>query len=455
MLHERTDPHSPRSFKRIVQLAVVGLALAGLTACGGGNGEPPPGGEPPPACPQGQVRGDDGQCMPEMPGEGGGGEIPITRATKSCLFPVSGGSGLGGLCLGPVDLNCSETSSQVNPILIGLVGAQAQLSPPSELQQCPTSGSEYRTIVECRPPAPAASMFHYWTEARGAQYIEADRTGCESVGASSFHIHKQQQQQPQPEPEPEPTGNMFTFTATDACNDGRPVEYRLFEQIGDVTPSSRRHPGGNQFFVTRDLGQAGTTRIPCQAGTNICYGGQIQGTSSHFGVGMDGSRGCTGCCRSCGSTRMERFGCPQQQPQPEPTTQTQYSALYWGRVEVSRNNWSYSWAFGSGTSASAAESDAKRQCESGFRGNCERKIPGYANACGAIAVSECPEGCGSPAFGYGADRLRREAEDEAVRVCERGATTALTRGTCRVATGRERHSRQLTTGVQCVGTAAQ
>ena len=38
MLRERTDSASPRSFKRIARLAMVGIALAGLTGCGGGGG---------------------------------------------------------------------------------------------------------------------------------------------------------------------------------------------------------------------------------------------------------------------------------------------------------------------------------------------------------------------------------------------------------------------------------
>ena len=236
-----------------------------------------------------------------MPGGGGGGEMRITRATKSCHLPISG---VGGLCMGslPRDLNCSDISTQANQYLASF-GQGAVYSSPRELQQCPTSGSEYRTIVECRLPAPGGGIFYYWTEALDAESIEALRTGCELVDGTSFHTHKQQQ----PEPEPEP--DTFTLTNTDTCNDGRPVEFRLFEQIGDVTPSSRRHPGGNQVLVTRELGQAGITRISCQAGTNICYGGRVRGTSNYFGVGVDGSEGCTDCCTPCGSTRTVRFGC--------------------------------------------------------------------------------------------------------------------------------------------------
>ena len=73
LLREMTSSALAHSFKRFARLAVVGLALAGLAACGGGGGgsstpaEETPTPTPPPACPQGQVRGDDGQCMAEIP----------------------------------------------------------------------------------------------------------------------------------------------------------------------------------------------------------------------------------------------------------------------------------------------------------------------------------------------------------------------------------------------------
>ena len=38
MLHERTDSTASRTFKRTARLALLGIALAGLTACGGGGG---------------------------------------------------------------------------------------------------------------------------------------------------------------------------------------------------------------------------------------------------------------------------------------------------------------------------------------------------------------------------------------------------------------------------------
>ena len=75
MLREMMSSAFAHSFKRFAKLAMVGLALAGLTACGGGGGGDP---EPGP-CPQGQVRGDDGQCRTPT-------EMTITPTTGGDSF---------------------------------------------------------------------------------------------------------------------------------------------------------------------------------------------------------------------------------------------------------------------------------------------------------------------------------------------------------------------------------
>ena len=146
---------------------------------------------------------------------------------------------------------------------------------------------------------------------------------------------------------------------------------------------------------------------------------------------------------------------PPTAPSPAPAATT-YGALYWGREEGVA---SFTWAFGSGTSASEAERDAERECErlSRIRGICEVGLRGYANACGVIAVSECPsQRCVNPASASRVDVIQRDAEAQAIRACETTARIEdFSAGTCRVATGRERYTRELSPGVHCVGTARQ
>lgn len=126
-----------------------------------------------------------------------------------------------------------------------------------------------------------------------------------------------------------------------------------------------------------------------------------------------------------------------------PPTSASYASFYWGR---SGRGWA--WGSGTGSSASAAETDADRRCESGGV-SCNRALRGYTNACGALAVSECPSSsCRQPALGAAVDASRQQAETEAIGACERGTSaSAGTRGTCRIATGRNGNP-----AVLCIGT---
>ena len=75
MLRKRTDSASARSFKRIAQLTLVGIALAGLAACGGGGGgSSTPAKDPTPA--------PDPASTPTPP------EIPITPAPTDVPPPT-------------------------------------------------------------------------------------------------------------------------------------------------------------------------------------------------------------------------------------------------------------------------------------------------------------------------------------------------------------------------------
>ena len=104
----------------------------------------------------------------------------------------------------------------------------------------------------------------------------------------------------------------LTWSVEDGCNDGRNVEYRFYEQRNGAG-TGRHWPGGNNLYVTsgfdRTIEHSG---LACGPGISICLGGEIDGTRASFGVGLDGTEGCTGCCYPCGATtRVFRFGCPR------------------------------------------------------------------------------------------------------------------------------------------------
>ena len=62
---------------------------------------------------------------------------------------------------------------------------------------------------------------------------------------------------------------------------------------------------GNQWPTTTTVwslkdSEPHTVRITCQVNEQICYGAWVRGSNSaYWGVGKDGSAGCTNCCYRC------------------------------------------------------------------------------------------------------------------------------------------------------------
>ena len=108
---------------------------------------------------------------------------------------------------------------------------------------------------------------------------------------------------------------------------------------------------------------------------------------------------------------------------------------------VNFHTYAYSWAFGNGNSAGAAERAALSACSQGFNGVCYVTIRGYSRGCAAHAQSAEPRGEGFPSWGayYSTEKLtyasvRARVEAAAIDLCEAGIISSL-RGTCRIARG--------------------
>ncbi len=116
---------------------------------------------------------------------------------------------------------------------------------------------------------------------------------------------------------------------------------------------------------------------------------------------------------------------------------TQYGALALGGNEAS-----FAWAFRVGATAKEAEQSALNRCRDLLGRSCH--AASFANACGAIARSEChrDQGCLRPGYGDGYGKTRAEAEAAAIRSCNQRGDG------CRVDT-----SAQGEAGALCVGTA--
>ena len=87
---------------------------------------------------------------------------------------------------------------------------------------------------------------------------------------------------------------------------------------------------------------------------------------------------------------------------------------------------------GSGSSAQAAEIEAKARCEHAIGASCQVALRGYTNACGAFSSSDTAPPTIRAAFhGFGMSESRQEAKNLARQDCERKAEGTAVSGTCR------------------------
>jgi hypothetical protein len=113
-------------------------------------------------------------------------------------------------------------------------------------------------------------------------------------------------QPPAPAPTPAPTAPpsanaAMTWTISDGCSDGRGLQVKFYDRTnGGVWPTSSTHylasPGGS---VVRTLS--------CTRGARICFGATTDpSTTTYWGIGLEGNRGCDSCCNACADVSVSR-----------------------------------------------------------------------------------------------------------------------------------------------------
>ncbi len=99
------------------------------------------------------------------------------------------------------------------------------------------------------------------------------------------------------------TTSTLTWNITDACNDGYRIEYRFFDKTNDLV-----WPGSSTVYYTSYYNTTYTNRLECRTGAKICYGAKTG--NSYWGIGINGTEGCTDCCTTCTTaTVANRLGC--------------------------------------------------------------------------------------------------------------------------------------------------
>lgn len=91
------------------------------------------------------------------------------------------------------------------------------------------------------------------------------------------------------------------WLVTDDCDDGLPIEWRLFSQVRDWS-----WPGADTTFLTTGLGAEDYQTIQCFSGEMICFAGKSGETV--WGFNLDGSGSCDECCAPCGGDTVLDLG---------------------------------------------------------------------------------------------------------------------------------------------------
>jgi hypothetical protein len=91
------------------------------------------------------------------------------------------------------------------------------------------------------------------------------------------------------------------WTLLDDCDDGIDVEWRLWSRDRDWA-----WPGPDEAFFTDEVGVPSHEEVECLMGEVICFGalaGELE-----WGVGVDGTATCDGCCFVCSDEPIDLGG---------------------------------------------------------------------------------------------------------------------------------------------------
>jgi len=91
-----------------------------------------------------------------------------------------------------------------------------------------------------------------------------------------------------------PASATLSWTISDQCNNGAQIYYKFFDVTS--TPELVWPAPPNAYVISN--GQSFQSNLSCSSGDKVCYG--AQSGSDVWGVGLNGTGGCTSCCGICG-----------------------------------------------------------------------------------------------------------------------------------------------------------
>ncbi|MBF0145105.1 MAG: PKD domain-containing protein [Magnetococcales bacterium] len=95
----------------------------------------------------------------------------------------------------------------------------------------------------------------------------------------------------------------MTWRIKDSCDDGLNVDYRFFDANGQLI-----YPDPNQKLVSTGYGKVSKSLVLCLPGETVCFGGNASGTSTYWGVGLDGRQSTSTSgnhCKACDETTVD------------------------------------------------------------------------------------------------------------------------------------------------------
>ncbi len=228
---------------------------------------------------------------------------------------------------------------------------------------------------------------------------------------------------------------IMEMTITDACAEGRGIQYRLFG-YANAQPQGQYIgilPSGDKVFTLPEGGTATVTRNCKVEQTNKivkswCFGGTPKPNDGnrHWGVGIEGDKGCEDCCGICPSEGTAEFsynftcGEGAQRSKTNRTnnsasTSPSYSSVADTIAQSTRGGWAIGYAIGH-ASAVAADKAAIEICEQYDYDNGGCAVVHRFRGQGCVALAKSSGGAG----GWGAGHATlAEAEQRAVNECNK------------------------------------
>lgn len=217
--------------------------------------------------------------------------LPLSSAT---LLLIAAALGCGAAKRGPAE-PCSATADCADALVCtanqctapGMCPAKAPVDCgdgsccPADHRACCSDGNCYATGEDCR----AATCVGTGSPCTSSKYCCTGLT-CQ-LGRCALP----------------PT--TMTWSITNNCFTGGTVAYRFFDRTTDAAVPVTT-------IATIGAGRSATAMVSCRTGAKICFGGRDQSDGTYYGVDIDGTQGCDGCCNTCASTSvtLPPLSCP-------------------------------------------------------------------------------------------------------------------------------------------------